>query len=314
MKFDGTSIGDADAVLRAVAVTRSRLDRRPVVVVAAVLEVMHDLLAVADAAIRGEPDAVRRMLGDLRARYLGMVDVLLRYSELAAPTAKRIELLVDEASMFSQASTAGQGHPGQAVDAITSIGERLSETVFAAALVRHGIPALVVDARTMIGTDDTSTRAVPDWTRIESAVPGRLQSLVECGMVPVVGGNIGATAEGVTTTLGSRGSEYTAALVGAALGAEAIELWTDVDRVLTTDVCTISNAIVMDGVGFKEAAESASFSAAVRHPRTLAPAVQRGIPIHIYHSFRSDGHDTRASVDTSAPPAPAITDRTGRIS
>jgi aspartate kinase len=190
-------------------------------------------------------------------------------------------------------------------DAIAATGERCSVPLVAAALRRCGVDAAAVDARDVIRTSDHFERAEPLPDAIAHAAQAQLVPLVRAGRVPVLGGYIGATAGGVTTTLGRGGSDYSAALLGAALGADAIEIWTDVDGILTGDPRVVPAARLIDAIRFDEASELAAFGARVLHPSTIAPAVRRGIPVWVRNSRRAAGAGTRITFD-APPPAGAV--------
>jgi aspartate kinase len=157
----------------------------------------------------------------------------------------------------------------------------------------------LVDARDVMETDDNHTRATPHLDGITQHARALLLPVVDRGCVPLLGGFIGRTPQGVTTTIGRGGGDYSAALVGAALGAEAIEIWTDVDGMLTADPRVVPGARLIEEIRFDEAAELATFGAKVLHPSTIAPAVRRGIPVFIFNSRRPGGRGTR--ITTGAP-------------
>jgi aspartate kinase len=197
------------------------------------------------------------------------------------------------------------------MDTIGAVGERLSAPLVAAAFGRAGLPAELVDARQVMVTDDAYMRAEPILDAIAERSRAVLQPLVKSRCVPVLGGFIGATAQGVTTTLGRGGSDYSASLIGAALRAEAIEIWTDVDGMLTADPRVVPAARLIDRIRFDEASELAFFGAKVLHPSTIAPAVQRGIPVYVFNSGRPTGTGTEITFDAPPCPVRAIAGKTG---
>jgi aspartate kinase len=186
------------------------------------------------------------------------------------------------------------------------MGEQLSAPVITAAFVRAGIDAVLVDSREIMITDAQFGRAEPLPEAIAAACRDRLAPLVRAGKVPVMGGYLGATLQGVTTTLGRGGSDYSASLIGAALEAEAIEIWTDVDGMLTADPRVVEGAKLIEHIRFDEAAELASFGAKVLHPNTIAPAVRLGIPVFVFNSLKPDGNGTRITFDAPRLPVRAI--------
>ena len=310
IKFGGTSVGDAAAIERAVTITRSRLRRRPVVVVSAMAGVTNDLLRLVERAMDGDGEGAAALIAMLRKRHLLAVDALLRSADGRAERAT-VDAVCDELAHHCRAlATLGEDR-ARGSDAIAAAGERLSACVVSAAFRAGGIAAQEVDARELIVTDATFGRAAPLWDRIASAVPHRLVPLVGRGIVPVLGGFIGATKDGTTTTLGRGGSDYSAALVGAALGADAIEIWTDVDGMLTADPRVVPGAMNVPHLGFEEAAELATFGAKVLHPSTIAPAARLGIPVFIHDSRSSGGAGTRISDDAPRRAATAVAGRAG---
>jgi aspartate kinase len=179
------------------------------------------------------------------------------------------------------------------MDNVLSFGERLSSKLVTAAFRSRGLKAVLVDSRECILTDDTHTRAVPQMDDTNDNLRARLRPLLEKKRVPVMGGFIGATREGVTTTIGRGGSDFSAAIVGAALDAERIEIWTDVDGMKTTDPNLCPDALRIKFIGFEEAAELAYFGAKVLHPSTLLPAIQKNIAVHVLNSRNPRNEGTR---------------------
>jgi len=173
----------------------------------------------------------------------------------------------------------------RSLDAISGMGERLSCEIVAAALVSRGVDAQAVDGRSVVITDESFGRAIPLAEETGARVREVLLPLVESRTVPVVGGFIGATRRRVSTTLGRGGSDWSAALIGAHLPAEEIQIWTDVDGIMTVDPRVVAGARVLPEVSFEEAAELAYFGAKVLHPATIRPAVEKGIPVRILNSF-----------------------------
>jgi aspartate kinase len=195
----------------------------------------------------------------------------------------------------------------RSLDAIASLGEQMSSVLVVAAFKLRGLPAVHVDARQVVITDDRYTKAEPLPDAIAEAAQRILTPLLRDGLIPVMGGYIGsAKSNGVTTTLGRGGSDYSASLVGAALQAEAIEIWTDVDGMLTADPRVVQNSRTITQIGFEEAAELASFGAKVLHPYTIAPAVRIGIPVCVLNSRKPDGKGTLITFDAPKRPVTAI--------
>jgi aspartate kinase len=310
IKFGGTSVGDADAIARTAAIVRGRLARKPVVVVSALAGTTNALIEIADRSSSGQLIVALSVLEGLRTRHLEVIEELLggdpRHDEVLSETG----VLFDEIAHLAEAlSVLGHQTP-RSHDAVASMGERLSAPIVAAALARAGLPAIWVDARTVMATTDEFGRATPRADEIAVACRAILLPLVRDGKVPVLGGYIGATAAGVTTTLGRGGSDYSASLFGAALEAEAIEIWTDVDGMLTADPRVVPQARLIEHIRFDEAAELASFGAKVLHPNTIAPAVRKGIPVFVFNSRKPEGTGTRITFDAPRLPVRAIAGKT----
>ena len=255
------------------------------------------LLAAAEQGAAGNLVVAIATVEQLRARHLAAVAELIGSASEADDLAATVSALLDELAHLVEAlSVLGHVTP-RSIDAIASFGEQLSAPMVTAALRRSGIDAVFVDARRVVITDAQYGRAEPQPDRITAAALAHIVPLVRAGQVPVLGGYIGANADGVTTTLGRGGSDYSASLVGAAVEAEAIEIWTDVDGMLTADPRVVNGARLIEHIRFDEAAELASFGAKVLHPNTISPAVTRGIPVYIFNSLRPDGSGTRITAD-----------------
>jgi aspartate kinase len=306
VKFGGTSVGDAEAIERATEIVRGRLPRQPLVVVSALAGTTNTLLSIAEQAEKGQLIGALRGVEGLRERHLAEASKLLGDHGGGDEVAADLSVMFDELASLAEAlSVLGHLTP-RSLDAIASIGERLSSHLVVAVLSARGIPAQLVDAGDVMITDDHFTRAEPQAELIAEAAQRVIRPLLASGATPVVGGFVGATAAGVTTTLGRGGSDYSAALFGAALRAEAIEIWTDVDGMLTADPRVVDGARLIEQIRFDEASELASFGAKVLHPSTIAPAVKIGIPVYIYNSRRPEGCGTRITFDAPRRPVSAI--------
>jgi len=291
MKFGGTSLESTIAIHRAAAIVRSRLRRRPIVVVSAMGKTTNALLAIAASAGKRNQTEVKAQLRALeefhRREALPLASEPAR-KEMEAVLAEHFRELED---LLNGIVSTGELTP-QALDGVAAFGERLSSKIVALALQGTGIPSAHLDSRRLVVTDSRFTQAAPliseTYARIAASV-GKLDP--EC--VAVMGGFIGATREGVTTTIGRGGSDFTAALVGAAISAEEIEIWTDVDGVLTCDPNLVPEAHPVRTISFDEAAELAYFGTKVLHPATVQPAKEKNIPVRILNSRRPDAPGTR---------------------
>ena len=302
MKFGGTSVESASAIERVAAIVRARAERRPVVVVSAMGKTTNKLLAIANAAISGNRADYIAQLHDLR-------DFHSREARLVVPLADRAELdrALDEhfqelTELVKGLAVLGELTP-RSIDAISSYGERLSSYIVSLAFAHFGMKAAHVDARRVIVTDHRHTQAAPLYPETYARLAALIPPLAKDRIV-VMGGFIGATEEGVTTTLGRGGSDFTASIVGAGVGAEEIEIWTDVDGMLTADPTILSGGHRVKIISFAEAAELAYFGAKVLHPATVIPAVEKNIPVLILNSRRPAVEGTRIvaePVHTSNP-------------
>ena len=286
MKFGGTSVESAVAIERVAGIVRGRHARRPVVIVSAMGKTTNKLLAIADTAINGKREDYIRQIQDLR-------DFHSREARQVVPLEHRAELDRNLDDHFQELmelvkgiAVIGELTP-RTTDAISSYGERLSSYIVALAFNHFGLPAVHLDSRSVIVTDRRHTQAAPlfaeTYRRLEATVPP-----LAAEKVVVMGGFIGATEDGVTSTLGRGGSDFTASIVGAGIGAEAIEIWTDVDGMLTADPTILPGGHRVKSISFAEAAELAYFGAKVLHPATVIPAVERNIPVLILNSRRPE--------------------------
>ncbi len=292
MKFGGTSVEDATAIDRAASIVKGRLPERPFVVVSAMAKVTDQLLAMAAAAGRGEREQALDICRTLRERHYTTAGELLGtglhtdlHTELGAEFDSLDELLRGIAAV-------GELTP-RTSDYVVSFGERLSSMIATPAFLARDIPATLVDARQVIITDAQHSRAVPQVDEINDRLQDRVMPLIEQGRVPIMGGFIGATREGVQTTIGRGGSDFSAALVGAGLNADRIEIWTDVDGMKTTDPRICADARRIKVISFEEAAELAYFGAKVLHPATVLPAVEKNIPVLVLNSRNPSNEGTR---------------------
>ncbi|HZS61007.1 MAG TPA: lysine-sensitive aspartokinase 3 [Gemmatimonadaceae bacterium] len=309
-KFGGTSVADAEAITRTAEIIRGRRERRPVVIVSALAGVTNDLLAVAEHAVQGELLTAMQAVEALRRRHFQTAEKLLGPAEAAELCAEMSVMFDELASLAGALSVLGHLTP-RSLDSIAATGELLSSQIVVAAYNKLGLNAGLVDARQVVITDDAYTKAVPHAEAIQAAARETILPLLREGRIPVLGGFVGATATGITTTLGRGGSDYSAALVGAALDAEAIEIWTDVDGMLTADPRIVEGARLIEQIRFDEASELASFGAKVLHPSTIAPAVRRGIPVYVYNSLRPSGTGTRITFEAPRRPVSAIAGKKG---
>src|ERR1051326_3710814 len=291
MKFGGTSVESAAAIERVAGIVKAREARRPVVVVSAMGKTTNKLLAIAQAAIGGRREEYIRQIHDLR-------DLHSREARQVVPLSDRAQLdrTLDEhfqelTELVKGLAVLGELTP-RSIDAISSYGERLSSYIVTLAFRHFGMKAEHVDSRDVIVTDRRHTQAAPNFPETYARLMKTIPPAV-AGSVVVMGGFIGSTEDGVTTTLGRGGSDFTASIVGAGIGAEEIQIWTDVDGMLTCDPTILAGGHRVKTISFAEAAELAYFGAKVLHPATVVPAIEKNIPVLILNSRRPEVDGTR---------------------
>jgi len=294
MKFGGTSVGDAACIARAAAIVKSAAAQGSVVVVVSAMSgVTNRLIDAAHRAEAGERDFLTNLISELRAQHKKALEALVRDPKRALEADKSLSEVLAELERLLQGTALLKELTSRALDAISGMGERLSTPVLAAALNELGVSSVPIAATEIIVTDPHHGRSEPlmDHTRIRAEKC--LRPLLKDGIVPVVTGFIGATLDGVPTTLGRGGSDYSATILGAALGAQETVIWTDVDGVKTADPKLVPEARTLDEISYNEAAELAYFGAKVLHPNTLRPVTAAGVPVWIRNSFAPEKVGTK---------------------
>lgn len=291
MKFGGTSVESAEAIDRVAGIVRERLPRSPIVVVSAMSKATDQLLAMAAAAGVGDKDNAVTLCRNLRVRHLGVAAALVEDS--SHPIHNSVAADYDALEKLLEGICAVGELTPRTQDNVVAYGERINSKVVAAAFAARGMKSVHVDARDVIVTDHAYGKAVPQVAEIDRRLHAKVKPLVEDGAVPVLGGFIGSTRDGITTTIGRGGSDFSAALVGAGLRAEAIEIWTDVDGMKTTDPRLCPDAHRIKVISFEEAAELAYFGAKVLHPATVLPAIEKNIPVYVLNSQNPSNEGTK---------------------
>jgi aspartokinase/homoserine dehydrogenase 1 len=294
LKFGGSSLATPATVRAAAAIMRDARRREPIVVVVSAFHgVTNQLLEGARLAERGDA-AYTRVFDEIARRHRAAVTALV--TRHRARTRKQVDALLTELGSTLQGIHLLRHCPLRALDMTASFGERLSALIVAAHLDRFH-PSMCVDARTFVRTDDQFTHAAVNFPATNRLARSRLVSLLRKRQppIPVVTGFIGATDDGQTTTIGRNGSDYSASIVGAAIGADTIEIWTDVDGVLSADPRIVSSAFVLPEMSYEEAMELSYFGAKVIHSATIAPAVSKRIPILIKNTFNPSAPGTLIS-------------------
>jgi aspartate kinase len=294
MKFGGTSVEDPAAIRRTASIVQGRRGRglSPIVVVSAMAKVTDQLLAAAAAAGRGDRSGPLAITARLRNRHLETAAALVS-SETIADLCKWIETEfcgLDE--VLRGLAAIGELTP-RINDMVVSIGERLSSRIIAEAFRHAGLDAVHIDSRLCIVTDAQHCKAIPQDALIEQRLKEHVLPHAAESRICVMAGFIGATEKGVTTTLGRGGSDFTAALVGGGINADSIEIWTDVNGIMTADPRICPDALRVKTISFEEAAELAYFGAKVLHPATILPAVSKNIPVLVLNSRNPQNEGTR---------------------
>jgi aspartate kinase len=295
MKFGGTSVEDPAAIRRTAAIVAGRvaLGKQPVVVVSAMAKVTDALLRAAASSEKGDRAGALAISAQLRQRHHETAAELVKDPAASADLTVFINQKFDSLEEVLRGLAAILELTPRISDLIVSYGERLSSRIVAAGFCELGVNAVAVDAREIIITDSQFQKAVPQDELIEQAAQIKLLPLTAQDQVPVMGGFIASNEAGITTTLGRGGSDFTGALIGGALQAEAIEIWTDVDGIMTADPRVCPDALRVKTISFEEAAELAYFGAKVLHPATILPAVKKNIPVLVLNSRNAACEGTR---------------------
>ncbi|HZJ34045.1 MAG TPA: lysine-sensitive aspartokinase 3 [Vicinamibacterales bacterium] len=306
-KFGGTSVADPAAIRRLIEIVRTARARDghgPAVVVSAMSGVTDVLLGIASAAGSGAgTEEALTKIEQLRQRHLTAAGELAATADQEA-LATDINATLDQLAAVARALAVLREVSPRTLDVIAAMGELLSSRLVAAALNAAGVEAQWVDARRAIVTSGDHTRATPLTVETARALRATVVAALDAKRVPVLGGFVGATVDGHTTTLGRGGSDYSGALVGAGIGAREIQIWTDVDGMLTADPRVIAKPRLVPRLSFAEAAELAYFGAKVLHPSTILPAVERDIPVRILNSLRPEGSGTLITAEPSLDGSP----------
>ena len=314
MKFGGTSVADAARMRAAAEIVRGRLAKGPVVVVVSALAGVTDLLVRAVAAAQaGERDALEPILADLSRRHLWAVSGGLQDAARRHDVGLEVDALFEDLrQLLRSMRVLGEGTP-RSSDALLAFGEILSSRIVAAVFSDCGLNSRLIDAREVMITDAAFGAAEPDVEQVKEQGRRHVMPVLAAGQIPVFGGFYGATKDGRTTTLGRGGSDTSAAVLGAALGAREIEIWTDVDGLMTADPRRVPAARTQATVSFAEAAELAYYGAKVLHPASIAPAVRSGIPVRVLNAANPSGAGTLILGDTAenAPPLASVASRSG---
>jgi bifunctional aspartokinase / homoserine dehydrogenase 1 len=294
MKFGGTSVGNADCIKRVAAIVESGTRQaKIVVVVSAMSGVTNQLIDAAHRAESGEKDFLPGLIGNLREKHAAALEALVKSPEKRTEIAGALEGVLNELGQLLQGTALLRELTPRVLDAISGAGERLSAPLVAGAIREARFRSVAVPSTEVIVTDNHHGSAEPLMGETRTRCEAKLRPLLNDGVVPVVTGFIGATVDGVPTTLGRGGSDYSATILGAALGAQETIIWTDVDGVKTADPKLVPEARTIPHISYDEAAELAYFGAKVLHPNTLRPVSAAGVPVWIRNSFAPEKPGTR---------------------
>jgi len=296
MKFGGTSVADPEAISRLIAIVRRQWEvarasgSAPVVVVSALAGVTDALIAVTRLAEDGDSEGAASALHRLVERHVAVASAVT--NERRSTVIEEIRHEFAELNGLAHALTVLRDVSPRSLDAVLAVGELASSRIVAAALADCGVPSAWIDARTVLVTDAEHAAAAPDMIETCGRTRAHVAPVTASSTVAVLGGFIGSTAHGVSTTLGRGGSDYSASIFGACLGVDEIQIWTDVDGMLTADPRVVPQPRVVPHLSFAEASELAYFGAKVLHPSTILPAVTKNIPVRILNSRRPDSPGT----------------------
>lgn len=308
MKFGGTSVGSAEAMDRSGEIVRMAKEEWPntVVVLSAMSGVTNLLLDAAMQSSLGNLIAALKSADELRERHHRTAEELIEGEPALDALGSHIDSVIDEFRKLCEAISVLGEATARALDAVASIGERLSAPLFAAALRKQGLAAEPVESTQLIVSDGNFQSAHPVWTATREKTRGKLTPLLGSGVLPVVTGFLAATPDGVTTTLGRGGSDYSAAILAAGLGASELWIWTDVDGVMTADPRLVPGARTVSELSYLELAELAYFGAKVLHPKTIRPVVDAGIRLFIKNTFNPKHPGTMLASKGQLPVADTI--------
>ncbi len=292
MKFGGTSVANCEAITRTISIVGEKLAQKPVVVVSALSKVTDLLYRITDCAAARDMEAADAHIDALAARHTALAKELLEGSRYCDEACARIEEICGELRSFVGAVCSLGELTDRSRARIISRGEWLSSNIICYAMNARGIATGFIDARKMIVTSDCYMKGEPDIEAISSRVPETVAEAYSGMDAVITQGFIAATAKGETTVLGRGGSDYSASLIGMALDAERIEIWTDVDGVRTADPRIVPDTKSISRISFEEAAEMAHFGAKVLHPMTIEPAVMKNIPVYVLNSMNPGGEGT----------------------
>jgi len=295
MKFGGTSVGSAEAIAQVCGIVKSYNQdwEQLVVVVSAMRGVTDTLIRCAELAVQGDEAEYNSLIEQLNSIHNEAMNELVSDDIELKRLSAQFDQYISELSAYCRSIHVLGEVTARGMDTITSLGERMNAPLVAAALREQGLAAQAVDAARLIVTDDSFQNANPLQGATRDKVNEILLPLLNEGEIPVVTGFVAATQDGILTTLGRGGSDYTAAILGDSLDASEVWTWTDVDGVMTADPRIVANARVIPELSFNEVSELAYFGAKVLHPKTLRPIIERDIPLWVKNTFNPESTGTK---------------------
>jgi aspartate kinase len=299
MKFGGTSVGSPERFLTIVDIVRktSKEHGAPVVVVSAMSGVTDLLIKAAQEAKDRNLDAALDVLDKIHEKHKDTIYTLFQQASIVDELVEDLENHLNKLDIILRGVSYLGELTKRSLDAISCFGELLSSLILATLLEKEGIESKWIDARSFLITDNTFGKAVPLWETTTAKAQGTILPELADDRVVVTQGFIGSTSNGITTTLGRGGSDYSAAIIGVACEADEIQIWTDVDGMMTADPRVVPDAKVLSTVSFQAASELAYFGAKVLHPLTIKPAVEKNIPVRILNTLKTEARGTVISDD-----------------
>lgn len=312
LKFGGTSVQDANAFRQVAEIVKDAISNKPVVVVSAMSGVTDALLKAVAAAWRAPESNPLEILDPHFDRHVEAAESLLTGAR-QGEYLRRLSDVREEIVHLLRTIRSYRGVLAPLQDEIVSFGERLSSRLLADFLSETGQPSVPVDARRCIVTDEAFTRATPLFRETFEKTRREIEPVLADGIVPVLGGFIGATADGATTTLGRGGSDYSGTILGAALGAAEVQIWTDVSGIYSADPRLVTEVRRVERISYAEATDLALYGAKVLHPKTIEPVEKLGIPVSIRNTFKPHNGYSVVGPESAveAGEIGAVTHRTG---
>jgi aspartate kinase len=299
MKFGGTSTQDAIAMAIVAEIVKKRIPQQPIVIISAIAQATNMLEQIGTLASEGKEENARTLLQQLLERHHAIVNEVIKNSQRKSELQSILDTSLNELEELVKGISILRELTPRTLDSLYCYGELLSSRLVANVLQEFGVDAVWLDTKNFMITDESFTRAMPMMEMIEEKLNAIVLPLIKQGKVPVTQGFIGVTQTGRRTTMGRESSDYSAAIIGTALNVDDIQIWTDVDGVLTADPRVVFSPKKIKVLSFEEAYELSYFGAKVLHPNTMLPAIEKNIPIHIYNSKRPNGSGTLVTKSTN---------------